>query len=59
MFDLKGSNAIHPKEMKAAFEKLGREVSEAEVSQIISQHGLTKPGFITFQDFKVMIEALD
>lgn len=59
MFDLKGNNAIHPKEMEAAFEKLGRSVSEDEVVQMISQHDLTTPGVITFQDFKVMLEALD
>lgn len=62
-FDVDNSGYITKENLVEAFEKLEKNITKAEIDEIISKHDLAKDGQISFKEFKIMMlgddEVLD
>lgn len=54
-FDIDDSNFITKQNIKDAFTKLGREMSDKDVDQIIREHDIAGDKQISFEEFKIMM----
>lgn len=54
-FDTDDSGEITPANLKEAFAKSGKELSDIEVKEILEKHNIKKTGSISFEEFKVML----
>ena len=51
-FDTDSSGKITGENIYLAMQKLGKEISQEEVAEMIKQHDLTGDGCLSFQEFK-------
>lgn len=54
-FDIDNSGKITAANLKQAFSKFGREISDAEIQQIMQEHDVAKDGSISLDEFKKML----
>jgi Ca2+-binding EF-hand superfamily protein len=58
-FDVDNSDYITPDNIKEALKKVGKSISDKEISEVLQHHDLEKNGKISFDEFKVMMGAVD
>lgn len=54
-FDVDRSGFITAQNIKDAFSKLGREISEEDIKKIFKEHDLDEDEFVSFEEFKNMM----
>lgn len=54
-FDIDNSGKITPDNLKHAFSKFGRSVTQAEIDNIMNEHDLDKEGTVDMEEFKKMM----
>ena len=54
-FDVDRSGFITAQNIKDAFSKLGREISEKDIKKIFKEHDLDQDEFVSFEEFKNMM----
>ena len=55
-FDTDNTDFISLENLQEAFQRLGRDYSEAEVREMLQLHDLTKDGRLSFDEFKAIFE---
>ncbi len=58
-FDTDDSNTITQENIKEAFAKAGKQVSEEEMDEILKNHDIVNDGQISFDEFKVMFLGVE
>lgn len=58
IFDINDDNEIDKKDIKNAFNKLGRDITDDEVDLILDQHDMTNDHKINQREFKYMVKDI-
>ena len=54
-FDYEDIDVLTFNNIKAAMARMGREVNETEIEQMLKEHRIAKDGYITFDQFKSIV----
>lgn len=54
-FDVDGNDKITRENIKDAMFKLGKEITDQDVDQIMNKHDANKDGFLSMEEFKTML----
>lgn len=55
-FDTDDSGTITPENLKEAFANAGRELTNADIKQIMNQHDIEKNNVLSFDEFRLLFE---
>ena len=58
-FDVDGNDQITRENIKEAMLKLGREITDRDLDDIMEKHDANKDGFLSMEEFKTMLYSTE